>query len=394
MLGKDTPAERRRFLGAELRRRKADCAIVSHPKHVFYLTGFPTNLNMWYSIMKGPRSTSFLVVDSEGRGALLIGKTELASYPAAGGLDLAKKLELGFMEYSDYSLTGGMVTYGNRLAAELKGWLSGLDCRFDHVAVEDWHFADSYRGALNAVHPDAHFSGISEFLLAIRNSKGEDEIRYIKKATEIIDFAYGVAKQNVKAGRSELDVYGEINSRAFREYGPFAWVVGDYASGERSISMGGMPTPRKLENGNTFIFDLQASHNNYWADLCRTFTVGKSPSKAQRDVLSVLQKAKRAAEEVLLPGTRGKEVYEAVNSVIVKAGHTKLPHHAGHCIGLDDQEPPWFIPVEERSLEKGSVCVVEPGIYETDSGGIRIEDQYLITEKGPRKLSHFPLNMS
>jgi Xaa-Pro dipeptidase len=259
------------------------------------------------------------------------------------------------------------------------------------VAIEEWHLADAYRNALLSAHPEVRLLGISEFILGMRNSKGMDEVESLEKATEMVDRSYVAAKRAAKPGKLELDVYSEVNSWGFRKYGPFGFVVGDYASGVRSLGMGGIPTRRKLKRGDTIILDLQASYNNYWADLCRTFVIGRKPNKAQENALSVLKRAKAAAEETLAPGAKGKEVYEAVCSVLQKAGHERLPHHAGHGIGLDDQEPPWFIPGEERSLEEGSVCVLEPGLYRKDSGGMRIEDQYVITSRGSRRVSRFPL---
>jgi Xaa-Pro aminopeptidase len=392
LAGKDDPSQRRGLLAAELRRIHADCAVITHPKHVFYLTGIPTNLNMWFSVMKGPRLTSILIVDQNGKAGLLAGKSE--GVREREGTDPQPQLELGLTEYTDYSLSDGMVAYGDKLATETKKWLGKMDSKFDSVAVEDWHIPEAFKEALSTVRPGFRSIGMSKFLLSMRNSKGKDEVESLERAARIVDHSYKVARQEAKVGNTELDVYGEVNADSFRKFGPFAWVVGDYASGERSLQMGGPPTRRKMRRGDTIILDLQAPFGNYWSDLCRTFVVGGAPNRAQEKALSLLKEAKSAAEEVLLPGTKGKEVYEAVCDVLERGGYPRLPHHAGHGIGLDDQEPPWFIPVEERRLEVGSVCVVEPGIYRKDSGGIRIEDQYVIAEGGPRKLSRFPLDLS
>jgi len=89
------------------------------------------------------------------------------------------------------------------------------------------------------------------------------------------------------------------------------------------------------------------------------------------------------------PGTKGKEVYAAVNDEITKGGYPKLFHHAGHSIGLDDHEPPWFIPNSEDAIEEGSVVVVEPGIYIKEAGGIRLEDAFVITKKGAERISKY-----
>ncbi|MFI5421449.1 MAG: M24 family metallopeptidase, partial [Nitrososphaerales archaeon] len=167
-----------------------------------------------------------------------------------------------------------------------------------------------------------------------------------------------------------------------------------HISGERTLEVGGWATDRKFRKGDTVMLDLQTSFNNYWSDLCRTFVVGKKPSKKQERVAETLVKALEKAEEIMKPGTKGKEVYGAVNDEIMKAGYPKLMHHAGHSIGLDDQEPPWFLPNSEEQLEEGSVCVVEPGIYSEDTWGVRLEDAYVITKKGCERISSYPRDLA
>jgi Xaa-Pro aminopeptidase len=149
-----------------------------------------------------------------------------------------------------------------------------------------------------------------------------------------------------------------------------------------------------MRNGDTVVLDLQAASNNYWSDLCRTFVIGK-PSKKQLEAAEVILAAKKRAEEVLRPGTKGKDVYRVVNDELTKkGGFPSLPHHAGHTIGLDDQEPPWFLPNEEGTLEEGSVAVVEPGVYVPSTGGMRMEDAYVITRSGCEKISRFPYGLN
>ncbi|TLY06005.1 MAG: hypothetical protein E6K95_00520 [Thaumarchaeota archaeon] len=168
---KNSPEERRNFLASELLRVEADWVIISHPKHIFYLTGFPSNLNAWYSLMKGPRSTSFMTLRSDGRCALLLGRSELEN-PFTGERTDALRGLGDVTEYEDYSLKGEMVTYGDRLAAEMKRWLGGLDRhRFRKVAIEEWHLAEVYRDALHTVHPDARVVGITVLLGRIRRQE-------------------------------------------------------------------------------------------------------------------------------------------------------------------------------------------------------------------------------
>jgi Xaa-Pro aminopeptidase len=392
LVSKNSPRERREVLARLLAKRGLDAALISNPKHIFYFTGFPSNLNMYLTLMKGPRSTSFLLVDREARGYLLLGGFEVSN-PWVGKKSSGKEIFDGRVTvYNDYDLDETMIPYPNYLSRHVARWIK--ECRtggvkLGIVGIEEWHLADIYLDTVRRT-VRSKFKGISEQILKMRRTKGKDEIENLRKATKMIDYAYEFAKQNAKKGKSEVDIYREMNYKAFEEYGPFGWIIGDHVSGERSLAVGGWATKRRFNAGDTIVLDLQAAHNNYWSDLCRTFVVGK-PSERQRRAHSALIREKERAEELLEPGTKGREIYKTVSREIEKAGYPRLPHHAGHTIGLDDQERPWMIPGEDEELEEGMVCVVEPGIYTPATGGIRIEDCYVITRKGHETVSRFPL---
>lgn len=393
MTAKNSPKERRRALADELAKENLDIAIISNPKHIFYFSGFPSNLNMYLTLMKGPRSTSFLAIDRDSKAYFLLGKTELANLWAQkpGKSVLGKIFDGEVSTYVDYDPSKRMVTYGDLLSSEVGEWLKNMSAQ--RVGIEEWHLADIYRSTISNALNGAALVGISSTLLTMRKSKGRDEIANLKGATGMIDYAYRYAEINSKIGKTEVDVYREMNYETFKKYGPFGWIIGDHASGERSLDVGGWPTERKFRRGDTIILDLQASYNNYWSDLCRTFVIGSKQSKKQLHVLETLMRAKERAEELLRPGTKGSELYNACNEEITKAGYPKLPHHAGHSIGLDDQEPPWFLPESDDELVEGAVCVLEPGIYIKETGGIRIEDAYVITRKGHETISNYPLRL-
>jgi len=171
------------------------------------------------------------------------------------------------------------------------------------------------------------------------------------------------------------------------------FILGDFISGERTIETSGSPTNRELERGDTMIVDLQTVCDNYWADITRTFAVGR-PSKRQLKVWKALTEAKAAAESVLKPGALAGDLYKAARKVIDKAGYgDSFPHHVGHGIGLESQEPPFILPNSTEQLKEGVVCAIELGIYDGSTGGIRVEDDYLITEEGFEKLSQFPMEL-
>jgi Xaa-Pro aminopeptidase len=132
----------------------------------------------------------------------------------------------------------------------------------------------------------------------------------------------------------------------------------------------------------------------YWADTCRTFVVGGSPTAAQQEVHSTLKRALEAGVEMLKPGIKASDVYRAVYQVIASHGWgQKFPHHAGHAVGLDAWERPFIIPGCDDKLEEGMVIALEPGVYLEGVGAMRIENNYLVSKEGGQSLSHYPLDL-
>jgi Xaa-Pro aminopeptidase len=183
----------------------------------------------------------------------------------------------------------------------------------------------------------------------------------------------------------------DVMSDSILRYGPFEFSRGDtWISGPRTLEMGGPPTRRKFRKGDSIILDLQAVANNYWADGARTYVVGKTNRK-QEEIFNVILRAKSKAEKLLRPGALCKDVYNTVAREIDRAGYLHLfPHHAGHGLGLEDQEGPFFIPGSEEKLEENMVCTIEPGIYDSQAGGFRDEDTYIITKGSSEKLTTSP----
>lgn len=383
MRNANSPKQRRKILAQKLRTDNLDCALISNPKHILYFTGFRTNLNLWLTLMRGSRSTSFLAIDDSGRAYLLLGSSELPRIPCAEQGHSHTLDDVTFSTYVDYDLDRRMLTYADSLTTELRNWLRKLrkmSVKFRRVGIEDWHLASIYRELISSTFRGARFSGISQTILRMRRRKGTDEISYIGKATEIIEYAYRSIANDVGCASSELDLYRKMNYETFGKYGPFAWIMGiDVERAEARFS-----------RGDTVILDLQAAFHSYWSDLCRTYVVGNW-NNDQKKGLALLIEAKEEGEKLLRPGTRCKDIYAAMSQILVKGGFKKLPHHAGHGIGLDDQEFPFLIPGSNEEIEEGDVCVLEPGIYSSSIGGMRVEDCYTITPSGPKKISNLTI---
>ncbi len=397
----DTPTGRRKLFAEKLRAAGARFAVVSNPKHIFYLTGFSSNLNPYYVVGKGQRAISFLAVGENGESSLLVGGSEVRSPWARkdSGVkheDAPAGYDGKFSLYVDYDLDVTMVPYGSDIAPEVRGWLRGSGraqgwAKARRVGIEDWHLPSIYRDVLSRVFHGPRLVGISQTIMDMRKVKGADELENIRQATRTLDYAYAFAREEARTGRSELDMFRAMSDAAFEKYGVFGIIGGDVVASDRNLEVGGMASTRKFERGDTVIIDMQTAHNNYWSDTARTFVIGR-PTKAQERALETTIEAKDLASRMLVPGTPTGEIASAVNTFLIKKGYAAMPHHIGHTVGLDDQERPWLIRGSRDVVRAGQAYVIEPGIYQKATGGVRVEDCYFVTRTGREKVSKFPLS--
>jgi len=295
------------------------------------------------------------------------------------------------VSYMDYDIHYRMVTFPEDAVAALRDHLAPRGLSLRRLGVEDRYLIRAFELMLRELYPTAEWSDVSELLQDLRRVKEEDEIALIRRSCELNDLAYEVARRESVAGRTEVEVYGLTHQALLREVGAFQFFSGDFATGVRSVKGGGPATNLALQNGDTFILDLWTTTHGYWSDTCRTFVVGGQPTSEQTRLHDVVMKATEAAEKLLRPGVKCSDVYRAAYEVLEAAGWAEhFFHHAGHGIGLHPHEAPFFIPASDQVLEPGMTCTLEPGAYLEGVGGVRSEDNYLITADGYEKLTNFP----
>ena len=372
-LAKNSPTQRRESFLTLLNRKQIDAAIVTDPRHVYYFTGYST---FW------PRSPALLTMTRE-ESYLFLGESRSA--------EARRVYEGRVATFEDYELRKRMIAYGGFVAKELSRFVKSEKVfkGLRRIGLEDWHMPHAYAKTLALTSPKIRITGITDLILMSRRTKGEDELGYLRKATERLELAYAFAKAHISPGITEMELCREVMSDSIVKNGPFEFTRGDtWVSGkERTIMRMGPPTERTLRKGDGIILDLQAVANNYWADGARTYILGM-PNRSQERIFSALLNAKKNAERLLRSGAKCKDIYGAVAATIERAGYSGLfPHHAGHGIGLEDQEGPFFIPGSNEQLEAGVVCTLEPGIYHPQVGGFRDEDIYIITEQGFEKIT-------
>lgn len=250
----------------------------------------------------------------------------------------------------------------------------------DHVTYSSHKtYADTVKAELVPV------SGIIE---KIRLIKTDAEIKILKVAADIADAAYKHILEFIRPGISELDISNELEffmRKAGATSSSFDIIV---ASGKRSALPHGVATDKLIEKGDFITLDYGAYYNGYVSDITRTLAVGE-PDPKLKEIYEVVYEAQRLGMEGIKPGMTGKEADALTRDYITEKGYGEyFGHSTGHGIGLEVHEGPGLSFKSETKLEPGMIVTVEPGIYIPDLGGVRIEDDTIITKDGNETLTH------
>ena len=230
----------------------------------------------------------------------------------------------------------------------------------------------------------------TDLIEGLRVIKEQEEIEKIRKAVEITDAAFAHILDFIKPGVTEREIALELEfyqKRMGGEKNAFDFIV---ASGQRSALPHGVASEKVIEKGDFVTLDFGVFYQGYCSDLTRTVVVGE-PDEKQREVYELVLKAQLAVIENVKAGMSCKEVDEIARGIIGDAGYREnFGHGLGHGIGLEIHEGPRVSFTSETILQTGMVMTNEPGIYIPGWGGVRIEDDLLITEEGCEVLNKAP----
>lgn len=229
------------------------------------------------------------------------------------------------------------------------------------------------------------FSGIIEKLRLI---KTEPEIKILKEAAEIADAAFKHIITFIQPGRSELEVSNELEFFMRKEGATSSSFDIIVASGLRSALPHGVATDKQIEKGDFVTLDFGAYYKGYVSDITRTVAVG-NPSEQLKEIYQIVLEAQLRGVNGVKPGISGKEADALTRDYITEKGYGEyFGHSTGHGIGLEVHEGPNLSIKSDIVLEPGMVVTVEPGIYIPGVGGVRIEDDTLITNDGNERLTY------
>jgi hypothetical protein len=236
---------------------------------------------------------------------------------------------------------------------------------------------------------DPYAATVIHTVAGLRRRKDPDEIEQLRRCMRATEAGHAWARENVRPGMTELDVYCGISGACTKAAGRAVIVYGDFAVCPGPERRGGPATARVVEPGDMMILDFSVVIDGYRSDFTNTLVVGKQPTADQQRLYDLCTRAMAAGEKELRAGRECRTVYAAVNDVFDRESMAKsFGHHAGHGLGLTHPEAPYLVRESVETLLAGDVITLEPGLYVAGTGGIRIEHNYLITETGYERLSN------
>lgn len=334
--------------------------IVSDPMDVAYLTGF----------LGGD---SYLLVPKSGKPSVV------SDFRYQEDLEPLKPRVKIVMR------TGSMA---DTVAPLLAGRASKVGFQSERMTVSE---QKSFASALRKQKARQTLKPTSGLVAQLRMVKDDSEVRLIRKAVKIQEAALEATLPQLSPGMSESEICAilefEMKRRGSTEPS-FATIVAAKANGSRPHYT---PASTKTAKGKPLLIDFGAIWHGYHSDMTRTFSFG-TWSKQMREIYQIVLGAHEAAADAIEPGMTGRQAHDIAERYIDEHEYAnRFGHGLGHGIGLNIHEGPGLGKRgKPQELVPGMVVTIEPGIYLPGVGGVRIEDDYLVTGDGLRNLCSLP----
>lgn len=338
-----------------------DAVIITFPRHVYYLSGFASEPH--------ERFMGLILIRQEEPLLLVPELDREAAFQATGWEKIFTHKDTD----NPYQL--------------LKKLLSSST---ERVGLEKNYWTVHQYEALADILDAKAYIDISPPLLEMRKLKTRDELERIQHAVRLVQQVLQYGVEQVKPGITELDLVAELEYRMKKlgADGPaFDTMV---LAGEKSALPHGVPGTRAIREGELLLFDLGLYAAGYSSDITRTFAVGDIAPELTAIYETVLEANSRAIAAAR-PGTPISRLDQTARQYIEEQGYGPyFMHRLGHGLGLDVHEYPSIHGQNEDLLKEGMVMTIEPGIYLPGAGGVRIEDDIVITANGVQVLTTYP----
>ncbi|MDH7603106.1 MAG: Xaa-Pro peptidase family protein [Armatimonadota bacterium] len=341
----------------QMQKRSLDAFLSMHMPNVFYLSGFS---------------------GSSGALILTLEKCVLLVDPR---YSIQAREECKDAEVRDFRGVSSVKAVSD-VINELRPRRVGIEA--DHVSLS------IYRNLRRSVDSSIGLSSVSGLIENLRSVKDEHEVAQIRAAAKIADDAFAAVIADIKPGITEKEAALLVDWH-LRKLGADREAFDTIAAaGTNSSCPHAKPTDAKLKTGQLLKLDFGARVGGYNCDITRTVVIGEPDSK-QLEIYQIVLEAQLKAIEAIAPGKSGREIDSIARDYIAARGYgDNFGHGLGHQLGIEVHDGPALSTTSELILEPGNVVTVEPGIYIEGWGGIRIEDDVLVTERGAEVLTHSP----
>lgn len=357
--------ERFHRLQQQLATRDLDGMAIMPGPNLIYLSGIHAHLS--------ERPVLFFVPAS-GDPLVIIPTLEAMKAEAAG---IAADRILGWTDDDGYARS--FHTAAEKLG--LANWMLG---------VEGLHMRVLELEALQQAAPGLQTRQADDAISALRRIKDEAEVAAMARAVAVAEESLEALLPQIRTGMSEKQIAGLLTRELLARGGDSIAFDPIVSAGPNSASPHAVPTNRPIQQGDLLVIDWGVYVDGYPSDITRTFAVGDlDPELAH--IHDVVREANAQGKLAARPGATGQDVDRAARTVIDEAGYGEyFFHRTGHGLGLEVHEEPNMIESNVTPLEVGNVFTVEPGIYLPGRGGVRIEDNLVITAVGQHTLTSFP----
>lgn len=241
--------------------------------------------------------------------------------------------------------------------------------------------------------PGEQLANVGKALLDMRTIKAAEEVEAMRDAVKLSEQALEKLMAWVKPGMTERQIAAQLETylkEAGSEANAFSPLI---QTGPNSALPHGNVSDRALGAGEFLLVDFGGMKRDYPADITRTFCLG-TPSDEMKNIYNTVLQANQAAIAISKPGVTCGDVDKAARDVIEAAGYGEyFIHRTGHGLGLEGHELPQIASGVDEVLQPGMVYTIEPGIYVPGLGGVRIEDDVVITENGVDVLTQYPYHL-
>ncbi|MEM7348778.1 MAG: Xaa-Pro peptidase family protein [Chloroflexota bacterium] len=237
--------------------------------------------------------------------------------------------------------------------------------------------------------PTIDIVSADSLIATMRQIKDAEEIARMRRAVVMAEETLAEVLPKIKVGMTEKAVAAELMVALLKAGSgplPFEPLVQTGATGATPHAHS---SDRQLAEGDLLIIDFGATFKGYASDITRTFAVGEISERA-KEVYNLVKQANAAGRQAAKPSITCQAIDRATRTVIDEGDHGEyFIHRTGHGLGLEAHEPPFIVEGDKTILEPGMTFTVEPGIYMQGVGGVRIEDDVVITDTGVESLTTF-----